>query len=198
MCHTKDWREFLQSFSAILGSGSLISTQQLLRWRNTSMDNSRPAESRGAQDSIRQLLSALNCGALVIDRAGKIVHVNSRLAGMTRRPREQLEGANVLDLYTEEADRAVVRKSLEKFDERAEEEFYLPLPEGKRLPVIASARPLASASDFRLVTMIDISRQKEAEQNAKEQYQHVLEMSDTLLQQALELKRYSQKLEQRV
>ncbi|HEY7089332.1 MAG TPA: HD domain-containing phosphohydrolase [Tepidisphaeraceae bacterium] len=165
------------------------------------MDPGQPAESRNPLDSIRQLLSALNCGALVIDRAGKIVHVNSRLASMTRLPREQLEGANVLDMYTEEADRARVRKSLDRFDERAEEEFVLPLPEGKRLPVIASARPLAATaplSDFRLVTMIDISRQKEAEQNAKEQYQHVLEMSDTLLQQALELKRYSQKLEQRV
>jgi hypothetical protein len=46
--------------------------------------------------------------------------------------------------------------------------------------------------------MIDISRQKQAEQQSREQYQLVLEMSDTLLQQALELKRYSQSLEERV
>jgi putative two-component system response regulator len=69
------------------------------------------------------------------------------------------------------------------------------------LPIISSARPLPGKpplSDFRVVTMIDISRQKNAEAAMKEQYDHVLEMSDTLLQQALELKRYSNTLEARV
>jgi putative two-component system response regulator len=46
--------------------------------------------------------------------------------------------------------------------------------------------------------MIDISRQKTAEHSATEQYELVLQMSDTLLQQALELKRHSETLEKRV
>jgi putative two-component system response regulator len=157
--------------------------------------------ANGALESIRQLLAALNCGAALIDRGGQIVHVNARLCAMMRRTCEQVVGANVLDLYSDDADRAVVQKSLEHFDERAEEEFVLPLPDGKKLPIISSARPLSSRpplSDYRIVTMIDISRQKEAEEQSREQYQLVLEMSDTLLQQALELKRYSQTLEDRV
>jgi PAS domain S-box-containing protein len=157
--------------------------------------------ANGAIDSVKQLLAALNCGAVLIDRAGQIVHVNARLCAMMQRPCGQMVGTNVLDLYSEDADRAVVQRSLDRFDERAEEEFVLPLPDGKKMPIITSARPLgatAPLSDYRIVTMIDISRQKQAEQQSREQYQLVLEMSDTLLQQALELKRYSQTLEERV
>jgi hypothetical protein len=51
-----------------------------------------------------------------------------------------------MDLYSDDADRAVVQRSLDRFDERAEEEFHLPLPEGKKLPIISSARPLGSAA----------------------------------------------------
>jgi PAS domain S-box-containing protein len=155
----------------------------------------------GAIESVRQLLAALNCGAALIDRAGTIVHVNARLCAMMQRSCDRVVGTNVMDLYSDDADRAIVRKSLDRFDERAEEEFFLPLPDGKKLSIISSARPLgttAPLSDYRIVTMIDISRQKQAEQQATEQYKLVLEMSDTLLQQALELKRYSQNLEQRV
>lgn len=152
-------------------------------------------------ESVPRLLSALNCGAMLIDRAGSIVHVNARLCAMMQQTCAKLVGASILGLYTDAADRAAVQQSLDHFDEHAEEEFYLPLPDGGRLPIIASARPLgtdAPLSDYRIVTMIDISRQKQAERAAKEQYDLILEMSDTLLQQALELKRYSQTLEQRV
>ncbi|WP_428940555.1 HD domain-containing phosphohydrolase [Fontivita pretiosa] len=151
--------------------------------------------------SIVRLLDALNCGAALIDRAGRLVHVNARLCAMMRRPCRQLVGANILDFYPDAPDRAIVRQSLDRFDEGAETEFFLPLPDGKKLPIIASARPLSGPpplSDHRIVTMIDISAQKQAEQSAREQYDLIIEMSDTLLHQALELKKYSQTLEDRV
>jgi putative nucleotidyltransferase with HDIG domain len=147
------------------------------------------------------MMDALNCGAALLDRAGTFVHVNARLCSMMRVPCERLIGANVVDLYQDEADRAVIRGSLERFEEQNEMEFFLPLPDGQKLPIISSARPLSGApplSDHRIVTINDISRQKEVEANGKQQYQWILDMSDTLLQQALELKHYSQKLEQRV
>jgi putative nucleotidyltransferase with HDIG domain/PAS domain S-box-containing protein len=158
-------------------------------------------DPQNALEAIRRLLDALNCGAALIDRAGTLVHVNARLCAMMRVPCEKLIGANIIDLYNTEADRAVVRESIDRFEESTETEFFLPLPDGQKLPIISSARPLIGApplSDHRIVTMIDIARQKEAEAAGKEQYQWILDMSDTLLQQALELKHYSQKLEQRV
>jgi putative nucleotidyltransferase with HDIG domain len=87
---------------------------------------------------------------------------------------------------------------LDRFDEQHEEEFFLPLPEGARLPIISSSRPLPGDPDHRLITLIDISKQKDAENQLREQYQTIVEMSDTVLQQALELRNYSQKLEDRV
>jgi PAS domain S-box-containing protein len=154
-----------------------------------------------AIESLQHLLDALNCGAAMIDRAGKIISVNARLCAMMQRKCSDLIDANVLDLYTTDDDRATVTRWLEHFDETAEQEFFLPLPDGTHLPIISSARPLPGElplSDFRVVTMIDIAKQKLAEEALKDQYKHVLEMSDTLLQQALELKRYSNTLELRV
>lgn len=154
-----------------------------------------------ALESIKCLLDALNCGASLIDRAGRMVHVNARLCAMLQRPQSELIGALVVDAYPDEADRARIRQSLVHFEERSEMEFFLPLPDGKKLPIISSARPLPGEpplSDHRLVTMIDISRQKQAERNLKDQYNFIVQMSDTVLKQALELKDYSKQLELRV
>jgi PAS domain S-box-containing protein len=146
-------------------------------------------------DSIAQLLDNLNCGASLIDRDGKVLHVNQRLAAMMGRRCDELVNTNVADLYADESDRQRVRKSLDRFGESSEMEFFLPLHDGKRLEIISSARPFG---EHRLVTMIDISRQKQAERSLQEQYEHMRQLSDTLLQQALELKHYSRTLEQRV
>src|SRR5690349_14218504 len=171
MCRGGVWREFFLDFTRPLS-------------RRIAGRRSRVCMENGKLESVKQLLSTLNCGAFLIDRGGRVVHVNSRLCALMQRTCDQLVGASVIDLYSDEKDRAVIRQSLEKFGEKAEEEFFLPLPDGGRLPIISSARPLKGAEDYRIVTIIDISRQKEAENAAKEQYQLVLEMSDTLLQQA--------------
>jgi PAS domain S-box-containing protein/putative nucleotidyltransferase with HDIG domain len=145
------------------------------------------------------LLDALNCGAALIDRTGTILHVNPRLYAMLRLPCAQLTGRRVADLYESEQDRAMVLESLQHFDEHVEREFHLPLPDGQRLPVISSAKPLPPPlADVRVITMIDISRQKQAEQSLQERHDFIVQMSDTVLQQALDLKHYSQQLEQRV
>jgi PAS domain S-box-containing protein len=151
--------------------------------------------------AVKQFMAALNCGASLIDRSGKVVYVNDRLCEMMNRSMDQIVGTRVIDLYTNPTDRARVMKSLENFDRDIEAEFNLPQPDGTKLPIISSARQLPGApplSDHRLVTMIDISKQKTAEKKLKEQYEVIVQMSDTLLEQATELKRYSQTLEDRV
>src|SRR5262245_34647715 len=113
-------------------------------------------------DSIKPLLAAINCGAVLLDRAGTIVHVNYRLCEMMQRTCAEVVGRNVLEFYTEPSDREVITKSLEDFDHGSEFEFYLPVPDGTRLPIISSARPLPGPpplSDHRLITLIDISKQ---------------------------------------
>jgi HD-GYP domain-containing protein (c-di-GMP phosphodiesterase class II) len=152
-------------------------------------------------DSIKPLLAAINCGALLLDRSGVVVHVNHRLCEMMQRSCGQIVGTNVLDLYTESSDREVIQRSLQNFDHGSEFEFFIPLPGGGRLPIISSARPLPGPpplSDHRLITVIDISAQKKAEKTMKEQYDFIASMSDTVLQQAIELKHNNQTLEQRV
>jgi len=151
--------------------------------------------------TVARLLDALNCGALIIDRAGKIVHANARLAQLMRRSAAELIGRKIVDLYPEDEARQHLRSNLAHFEEQREEEFYLPLPDGSKLPMISSARPLPGPgvfSDYRVVTMIDIASQKEAESRMRTQYEHIVQMSDTVLQQALELKNHNKLLEQRV
>src|SRR5205809_17746 len=143
------------------------------------------------------LLDALNCGAALIDRAGVLVHVNRRLCSMMQRTCDQLKGRSILDFYDDPKDRAKLADGLEKFESTSESEFYLPLPDGNRLPVISSSRNLPG-DDHRVVTLIDISKQKDAEQSLRGNYEFIVQMSDTVLHQALDLKHYSKQLEQRV
>lgn len=150
--------------------------------------------------SIAPFLAALNCGAMLIDRDGLILLANQPLASMMKRDISELVGQPLTQFYDADA-QAAVRELLHTFDHRGQRESFLPLPDGSKLPVIESARPVAAAppwNELRIVTLIDISSQKKAESAVRDQYKLVSEMSDTLLQQALELKRYSQTLEARV
>ena len=143
------------------------------------------------------LLDALPCGAALVSRGGRIVHANERLCAMMRRPRCDVTGAALESLYAGDADGArEVRETLAAFDEPREAEFYLPLPGGGRLPVLSSARRVDD--DLRLVTMIDLSPQKRAEDELRSQYEIVAQLGNTFLGQAENFKNYSEVLEERV
>lgn len=143
------------------------------------------------------LLEALNCGAALIDRAGILVHVNHRLCAMMQRNGAEVKGKSIQSFYDDPAARAKLEEGLQRFESSSESEFYLPLPDGKHLPVISSSRNLPG-DDHRVVTLIDISKQKDAEQSLREHYEFIVQMSDTVLHQALDLKNYSKQLEERV
>jgi PAS domain S-box-containing protein len=152
-------------------------------------------------DHLGQLLDALNCGAILIDRAGTIVHANGRLCRMMRQPCAQLIGKRIESFYTSDEERKHLRDVLENFEREHDDEFHLPLPDGTKLPIVYASKRVPGPpplSDHRIVTMIDVSRQKAAEAATKEQYGFMAQMSDTVLEQALELKRYAEKLEERV
>jgi len=64
---------------------------------------------------------------------------------------------------------------------------------------VSSARALSGGlRHYRLVTMIDISRQKHSEQSAQDQYRTIAELSNTVIDQALNLRSANQELERRV
>lgn len=163
----------------------------------------RPAAAAGsALSQFVRFLEALNCAAAVIDRAGRFVAVNDRCCQMMGRPREQIEGRAVEDFYDDPAAREAIRQRVGSFGGSAGREFYLPLPDGTRRPVVSTARPLEAdggrRSEYGVVTMFDITEQKESERQTREQYHHIVELTDTVIEQARELKTYARDLEQRV
>lgn len=147
------------------------------------------------------LLDMLHCGAFIVHRGGRIEYANRRLCEMLDRPEDQVVGQPVESLYVDAEALAAVRDRWGHFDEPHEGEFFLPRPDGSRLPVIVSGGPLGRTppeSDYRLVTVIDLSGQKAAESKAQEEFEVISRLSDTVIEQALELKRYNERLEEKV
>lgn len=156
-----------------------------------------------AESEFARLLDALPCGAAVVSRDGRIVLANERLCVMLGRARAEVIGASLVAIYADDAAaREHVAHVLEHFDEPQEAEFYLPLPDGGRLPVLSSAGAIADGNGavgtYRLVTMIDLSRQKRSEAELRSQYEIVAELGNTFLGQAENFKNYSELLEDRV
>lgn len=151
--------------------------------------------------TVAELLDALHCGALLLAADGAIVHANPRLCQLLQRPADAIVGQRLTDLYPPGDGRDIVAEALRRFHTEHEREFYLPLPDGGRLPVVISVRPPPSDSPlaaYRVVTVIDVARQKEAEEQLREQYRQVASLSDVVLQQALDLKHHSKNLERQV
>ena len=152
-------------------------------------------------NSLLGLLDALNCGAMLVTRDGRVAYVNSRLSQMLARPRDEVIGRTVDSFYEDTDALTFLKQRMVHFDEEFEGEFYLPLPDGERVPVITSGRPIRDGqalTDYRVVTFIDISAQKDSEAQANEQYQTLAHLNDVVLDQAIELKHYARDLEDRV
>ncbi len=145
------------------------------------------------------VLDALNCGAALIDRAGVIAHANPRLCEMMRRERNKIVQHDVRSFYSEARDLEEIETSLLNYDQPRDSEFVLPRPDGSRLEVLCSARPLdVPLEDLRVVTFVDISMQKAAERSIRESLSYVAMVGDNALEQAINLKGHSEALERQV
>lgn len=153
-------------------------------------------------ETVSAVLGALNCGALLVDRAGIIIHANERFCEMLGRPASAVEGLAIESFYGSPADIEFVRSRVEQFDSAQEDEFFLPRPDSTQLPVIVSSRPLGdprtAVSRYKVVTAIDISKQKKMEGRLTEEYRQIAKLSDTVIEQAIDLKHHSERLEQKV
>jgi PAS domain S-box-containing protein/putative nucleotidyltransferase with HDIG domain len=148
-----------------------------------------------------QLLDALACGAAMLERSGRIVHVNPRAAALLGRDARALLGQPVQSLYPDAEAQAFIAAALADMDAPREGEFYLPTPAGDKVPVVISGRSWRDSTGARAyyaMTMTDITPLKEAEADLKNRYRIIAELSNTILGQAENLKDYNDALEHRV
>ena len=151
-------------------------------------------------------LDALNCPALLVGRTGTVAHVNPPLCQLTGRRQEDLAGSDLTRLYPADDAAEVGRMLLADFDQSREVEFFLPGgpagPAGTaRIPVVVSAKPVGTTgvlAEYAVITLIDISRQKKAEQQALDQGFYIGELSDRVIHQASIMREYAGTLEGRV
>lgn len=147
------------------------------------------------------LLDALHCGVLLLARDGTVRFANARAAELFGVSLERLVGSNIRRHYASIPDWGMTQRVLLALGSGIEQEFFVPHADGRRIPVIVTGRwiPLLPEPEPQLVvTLNDISRQKQAENEAQEQLGHLSRLGDVVIQQALTLEDQSRELEERV
>jgi phosphoserine phosphatase RsbU/P len=117
-------------------------------------------------EQIEGVLETLNQGVLITDDCRKIVFANEIFLEMIGRPREVIIGHTGMDFFPAEDAAALQRRvDVGLALGRNRFEFYVPQPDGARLPVVVSARQLEDPDgrQFSVVTLTDITEQKRAE-----------------------------------
>jgi sigma-B regulation protein RsbU (phosphoserine phosphatase) len=112
------------------------------------------------------VLETINQGVIINDDCSHIVFANALFLKMIRIPENELIGRKILDLYPPE-DAAVLRKQIERRQTEGHNqyEFYLPQPNGDRLPVLVTSQQIEDPDGnvFAVITATDITEQKRAE-----------------------------------
>jgi len=117
-------------------------------------------------DQIGSVLETLNQGVIVNDDLHRIVFANSTFLEMIQMPREKLLAQLTTDLFPpEDVTHLLEYIARRETQGRARYEFYVPQPDGGRLPVVVTARELRDSDGrtYGIVTATDISEQKRAE-----------------------------------
>jgi len=148
------------------------------------------SETRQSLQEMEQILETLNDGVVIADDSDQILFVNAVFEEMTGFSRSQVIGRNARQLYHRTEEFAFAQALNQKARElgRAREEFFLPTKNGGRLPVVVSMRvmPGPDGEHFSVVTLTDISEQKQTEEKLRaaiaglEKYQREIEQ-DLLL-----------------
>jgi response regulator RpfG family c-di-GMP phosphodiesterase len=158
-------------------------------------------ESPGHLANIVEVLDALQCGAVLLDRNAVLIHANRRMGEMLRVDPKDLIGRDARTVWPGHKVARTIEEGLQRFDQDHEGEATLPLPGGKELPVKVAGRRLGHAppfSDLRVITVMDISQRVLADNLLRDQHREVARLSDTMVEMAIELKHHSERLEQRV
>lgn len=163
------------------------------------MTDDRPSEP-GRLDPAFAVLDCVHCGAAVVDAAGRILRVNDRLARMLNREAEAVADQTIDAVFADDSRDRVMRLIRANGAADGEEvEATLRRADDEPLPATAAVRAVpdggavadAGAGPLRIVTLIDISRLRGA-------HAHLAHLTDTVLNQAIELKHQNEDLEARV
>jgi len=158
----------------------------------------------GVNDASHQIfavLDSLYCVTIVIDQAGIVRHVNRGFELLTGLTKDRVIGQSAFMLCGNEVEQQQLKRAIVRFFEStSQEHFTLPGSGGTRVPVVGSAGvlDLPDTNNLRIVTCIDNSQLEEARTSTQRQYEFVVKMSNTVLDQALELRDNNQQLEERV
>jgi PAS domain S-box-containing protein len=143
-------------------------------------------------------LNLLHLPAVLLCPNGRVLDANHRIQRILGLPDGLLIGKDYHALYRDPADRStldfLLRNPSNPDGSPREDEFYLPLPGGGRLPVLMSASKVTDAGE-RLVTFVDVTRIKESEAVLREHFAYVTQLSNTALEQAIALKSRSAEAE---
>ncbi len=148
-------------------------------------------------ETVIRVLDAIETGALLVDRAGTVVHANACSCEMFRRSQAELVGRPIHECFSSPGARTQLDNVIRRRDEVSKAELQVSGADGTKLPVSITGRALAgppSLTDLCVLTLVDMSSQK----NSEEQYGDLARLSDIAIEQAIELKHYSEKLEDRV
>ena len=119
---------------------------------------------------IEGILETLNEGVIIADDCPQIIFANANFEEMTGIPRSEFIGSNFDRFFTpEEAETLSNQRQQGMRAGHNRFEFVLPRRDGSRLPVIVSARSVEDPDGrrFAIVTFIDISDQKRAEEGLR-------------------------------
>jgi PAS domain S-box-containing protein len=121
-------------------------------------------------DGVTGILETLNQGVVINDDCGRVVFANELFLKMNGKSGEEILNKPVADLFPPE-DRPAL---LEHIKQRQLEghsvfEFFLPRPDGGRMPVLVTSRQIEDAEGaiFAVVTVTDITEQKRAEEGLR-------------------------------
>jgi response regulator RpfG family c-di-GMP phosphodiesterase len=142
--------------------------------------------------------ASLACGVLIVDAEERILVANAAFALMARRSTEALVGQSATRLFHSPA--GVLAELLAHSDDASRSAALLDRGDVDPLPVVLhrGAQLANDARCRRVMLVVDISALMTSVARREDQLAVVSRLSDTVIEQALELKRHAERLEQRV
>jgi PAS domain S-box-containing protein len=118
-------------------------------------------------DQVEGILETINQGVIINDNSNRVVFANAHFRRLIGYPAEELLGHPITDFYPSEAVPALLKLIRRRQTEgQSQFEFFLPQRDGRRLPVLVTARQVEDPDGnvFALVTATDITEQKRTEE----------------------------------
>ena len=127
-------------------------------------------------EQMEGILETLNEGVLIADDCQKILFVNECMERLMAAPRSSVLGKTPAAIYRGK-DYEYLETQIDIAKRRGHHryEFFVPRPDGSRVPVVVSSRGVEDPDGrmFGVVTFTDISEQKKAEQNLRDANQQL-------------------------